>query len=385
VGDVGRVSRGRILYVITDPVSLRLLRGQLAQMVASGFEVQLACASGPELDRFAMTEGVAAHAVRLTRSPHPVQDLVALFQLVRLMRQIRPALVNASTPKAGLLGTIAAWIGRVPVRVYVVRGLRFENASGWNRRMLKLFERLSIRCATNVIFNSRSLRSAAEGEGVIRVHRGIVLGAGSGNGLDFARFVEMPTRAEARERFGISRDQPVIGFVGRYTRDKGISDLLDAFDRVTSRLPGAQLVLVGGFDDSDPVSTDTRDRIANDSNIIDLGWMDEPVAVFAAMDVLAFPSYREGLPNVPLEAQASGIPVVAYAATGTIDAVLDGETGVLVTLGSIEGMADVVVELLGDPWRREAMSRRGNAWVTAEFARERVWRELAENYGLWLC
>lgn len=235
--------RPRILYVITDPISLRFLRGQLAYIRNAGFEVHLATAAAPELDDFARSEGAVPHAVRLTRAPHLIRDFLALVDLVRLMRKLRPDAVNVSTPKAGLVAGLSAWICRVPVRVYVVRGLRYENATGAKRKVLRFLEMISMRCATKVMFNSRSLRSVAVADRLIEVGRGVVLGSGSGNGLDFGRFLERPNRSDARAQLGLLPDRPIVGFVGRYTRDKGIADLIEAFDRVEAAAPGVTDVL----------------------------------------------------------------------------------------------------------------------------------------------
>jgi glycosyltransferase involved in cell wall biosynthesis len=238
--------------------------------------------------------------------------------------------------------------------------------------------------ATNVVFNSRSLRAAAEADGLIRSGRGVVLASGSGNGLDFARFESAPDRSSARSRIGLDADDRVLGFVGRYTRDKGIEDLLEAFSIISESIPGVRLVLAGRQDESDPISADCLRRIADTELITDLGWIDEPIELLAAIDVLVFPSYREGLPNVPLEAQALGVPVVAYGATGTVDAVIDGETGILVSVGSIVGLADGVAELVSDRSRMVEMGERGREWVRGEFAPERIWDELLLNYEFWI-
>ncbi len=175
----------------------------------------MATAGSPALDEFARTEGVIPHRVRLTRSPHPLRDALSLVDLLRLIRRVRPDLVNVSTPKAGLVGGLAAWLSRVSVRVYVVRGLRFEIATGWRRRVLRLLEGLAMRASTHVVFNSRSLRRLTESEGLIAAGRGIVIASGSGNGVDVSRFIDLSDGPDVRSRLGIPADVGVVGFVGR--------------------------------------------------------------------------------------------------------------------------------------------------------------------------
>jgi glycosyltransferase involved in cell wall biosynthesis len=375
--------RGRLLYVITSPVSTRLLRGQLRWMGGVGFEVHLACGDGPDLDAFAADEGVTVHRLPLVRPPRPVADLRALVATFQLVRRLEPAIVNASTPKAGLLGMLAARAAGVPVRVYVIRGLRFEGEVGRRRTVLRAFDRLAARSANHVLANSPSLLDLAVREGVVAGGAGEVLGSGSGNGVDIRRFADRPARGPARRALGLPDDGPVIGFVGRLTRSKGIDDLLRAFDVVAAQRPDARLLLVGGFEPDDPVGSEVRHRIEHAPRVHVVGWVEDTTATYGAIDVLAFPSYREGLPNVVLEAQAAGVPVVAYAATGTCDAVRPGTSGVLVAVGDVDGMASALGALLDDEARRAAFGAAGRRWVEATFAPERVWGALAERYLAW--
>lgn len=374
----------RILYVITDPVSTRLLRGQLRWMVNAGFDVHLACGPGPELHLFGQAEGIPVHELPLVREPKPIQDLRAVIATVALVRRLRPMLINASTPKAGLIGTVAAWLCRVPVRVYVIRGLRFEGMEGLRRSLLRNLDRVAIRLATQVLFNSRSLERRAVDERLIGAGNSIVLGAGSGNGVDLTRFGSLPSRGEARRAAGLDEQAQVIGFVGRFTRDKGVVDLLTAFRDLAATRPALRVLMVGTFEQGDPVPVEVRDAIVGDKRIVLTGWVHDPALVYPAMDLLAFPSYREGLPNGPLEAQASGIPVVGYAATGTVDAVRPGETGELVPVGNISALVEAIGNLLDNPRRARLLGTKGRQWVAEAFRPERVWTDLGARYAAWL-
>lgn len=370
--------------MITDPVSTRLLRGQLQWMAKAGFEVHLACSPGPQLEYFARSEGVTMHHLPLIREPHPVADLRALLATITLMYRVRPLLVNSSTPKAGFIGTLAGWLCRVPVRVYVIRGLRFEGEFGLRRSVLRALDQVTVSLATHVVFNSRSLEQLAVREGLVGPGVGMVSGAGSGNGVDVSRFASLPSREDARSALGLDHSAQVIGFVGRLTRAKGLEDLVATFEQLAVARPALRLLLVGDFEEGDPVAGRVQRRIERDHRIVWMGWVEDPAPVYPVMDVLAFPSYREGLPNVPLEAQAAGVPVVAYSATGTVDAVRSGETGELVAVGDIEALTRVVGELIDDPERGRKLGEQGCAWVTKEFAPERLWQELENCYIEWI-
>jgi glycosyltransferase involved in cell wall biosynthesis len=368
-------SRTRLLYVITSDISARFLRGQLADMMRRGFDVSVATAlSNPPA---AFDAGTHLHDVGFRRQPSPAHDVRALISTVRVIRRVRPAVVNASTPKAGLIGMTAAWLCRVPRRVYVVRGLRFETTAGTTRRVLCLLERLATAFATDVVFNSRSLLDAAERSGAVRAGRGRVLAGGSGNGIDPRPFTQLPERSAAKASFGLDPGRPVVGFVGRFTRDKGIEDLVAAFGENAD----VTVLLVGDHEDGDPIAGSVRATIERAPHVRHVPWTDDLRTAYRAMDVLVFPSYREGLPNVPLESQLCETPVVAYAATGTVDALADGVGGVLVPVGQTSALHDRTVQLLDDPELRSRMGSAGRAWVTERFDQSVVWGALADVIG----
>jgi glycosyltransferase involved in cell wall biosynthesis len=396
--------RTPILYVLTTEISSVLVAGQLSYLIEHGFDVTVGtrrAAPGTPPVPGKWDDGVVVEHIPFARQPSPVADLVALWATIRLVRQVRPTIVNASTPKAGLLGMLAAWTCRVPVRILVVRGFRFETVTGWRRRLFVMLERLATRCATVVIFNSRSLLAVGEAAGVVPPGRGEVLGSGAGNGIDVVRFADdrLPSRAEARERFGLPADAPVIGFVGRFTKDKGIEDLLTAFTTLSpacseeaqaqshdglTRSGGGEagvepwLLLVGQFEDGDPIDDATSVTIADHPRIVTMPWVTDTAVVYPAMDVLAFPSYREGLPNVPLQAQLCGVPVVGYAATGTVDAVEEGVGGTLVPVGDSIAFRARLHDVLRDRGAQAALSDARRTWVSERFDQRRVWASLLD-------
>ncbi len=365
-----------MLYAVTSDISARFLRGQLEFLIDHGYEV----AVGTRLSEraAAFDDGVQIHDLPLEREPSPVADLRGLFAVIALIRRVRPTIVNASTPKAALIGMLAAWLLRVPQRVYVVRGLRFETASGFGRGILRWLERLTTACATDVVYNSRSLLTVAERERSVRSGRGVVLAGGSGNGIDVDRFRDLPSRDDSRRALGLPPDADVVGFVGRLTRDKGVVDLVQSVRADDDTV----LLLVGDFEPGDPVPSATQHGIETAPNIIHLPWVDDPRTIYPAMDLLVFPSYREGLPNVPLEAQLCGVPVIAYGSTGTIDAVFPGAPNEIVPTGDVDALATAIERQLhgphidGGPDDSDAPIR----WVTEQFGQRQVWEELLSVY-----
>jgi glycosyltransferase involved in cell wall biosynthesis len=373
-----RAGRGRaVLYLLTTDTSSVLVRGQLDHLAAAGWSVIV----GVRRDRGAAFDTSAQVVdVPFVREPSLLHDVIALAHVLRLIRTIRPDVVNASTPKAGLLGMLGAWLLRVPRRVYVVRGLRFETATGVRRSLYRNVERVAAWCATDVVFNSRSLRDVAVRNGIARRSHTAVLAGGSGNGVDPARFADLPSRADARTALGIRADATVVGFVGRFTRDKGLSDAVHAFRAIAASRPHLVLLLVGDLEQGDRPDDATISAITTDPRVVRTGWLLDLRVAYAAMDVLVFPSFREGLPNAPLEAQLCGVPVVGYAATGTVDAVLDGTSGVLVPTGRRDDLAGALARVVDDDVERHEMGAAGARWVREQFAPERVWDALVHTY-----
>jgi glycosyltransferase involved in cell wall biosynthesis len=376
--------RIRLCYVITSPLTSRFLRGQLRYMQSHNYEVTLISAPGADLAWFKQTEDIEIITVPMEREIHLFRDIRALFQLYCVFRAIRPHIVNAGTPKAGLLALVAAFFARVPVRIYTVRGLRLETATGIKRRILSLTERVASACAQRVIAVSRSLADEYLKLGLTAEAKLQVLAGGSSNGVKPSDFEPTPSRrthaVELRDRLGIAHSEPVIGFVGRLTRDKGIEDLVQAFLQLSHTLPQSWLILVGGVEKDDTLDEATLDMVRKHPRIVSTGFVQDAAIYYHMMNVLAFPSYREGFPNAVLEAQAAGIPVVGYRATGVVDAIADGITGRLVPMGASEDLAQALGEYLSCP----ELAVRHGAWgrhrVEHEFSNERVWNALLEEY-----
>lgn len=373
-----------VIHVTTVPMSLVFLRGQAEYMRRRGIDIQVVSSPGEDLHAFAAAEGVRATAVPMTRAITPLTDLRSLLRLWLLFLRERPAIVHSHTPKGGLLGTIAATAAGVPVRLYHMRGLPLMSAGGLKRRILTLTERVSCGLATEVLCVSHSLREAAIDLGLDHEQHLRVLAGGSGQGVDAGyRFDPQRTGHQSRARFrearGIRGDALVFAFVGRVVRDKGVHELCEAWQRVRAILPDAHLLVVGPFEEQDPVRPDVRRLLEEDPRVHLEGRVEDTPAVYAAADVVVLPTYREGFPNVPLEAAAMERPVIATAVPGCVDAVVDGVTGTLVPVRDAPALAAAMVSY-ADADLRERHGSNGRQRVLRSFSREAIWAALADTY-----
>ena len=377
------VEKGRplpqVVVGITHPQTCLTLTGRLRALGEAGFRVTLVSSPGELLERTASAQGARAIAVPIRREIAPVWDLVSLVRLWRLLVHLRPDLTEFSSPKAGLLGTFAALLAGVPARVYMVRGFKLETSTGMKRRILLAAERAAAACAQVVLCNSESVRAEALALRIAPAQKLKLLGNGSSNGVNVERF--SPGPSDVRERLGIGSEVPVIGFVGRLTRDKGLPELIEAFENILIEERAARLQLVGWFDAAeDALGPALQERIERHPQIHCTGFVDDTAPYYRAMDLLVLPTWREGFPNVVLEAAATGIPAVTTESTGSRDSVIPEVTGLLIPPGYPDAIVEAVMKLLRDPARRRRMGEAARVWVTEHFSDTRVLGLTAEFY-----
>jgi lipopolysaccharide/colanic/teichoic acid biosynthesis glycosyltransferase/glycosyltransferase involved in cell wall biosynthesis len=375
----------KLVHIMTVPQSLFFLTRQVRFMKDRGFEVHAIASPGPALGRFGREEGIPTYSVEMPRRISPLGDLVALVRLVRILRRIRPTIVQSHTPKGGLLGMIAAFLAGVPVRIYTLHGLPLETARGLKRVLLRWTEKISCLLANQIIPVGPSLRRTGVAEGLAPAVKMKVLGKGTINGVDALGRFNPCLQAQSEGRAvrlaqGIPPDACVIGFVGRIVRDKGLEDLVQAWKSLREEHQDLHLLVVGAFEPQDPISKSSEDILRSDPRVHLTGNVDSMRPMYSAMQVLVLPTYREGFPTVPLEAAAMGLPVVATRVTGCVDAVLDGVTGTLVPAKDPDQLRDALRTYLDDPELGLERGRAGRERVLREFRQEVVWENFNREY-----
>jgi glycosyltransferase involved in cell wall biosynthesis len=379
------LARPRLVIAVNSAIALGFVQGQLQFSQDRGFDVTVLC---PERRKdeweVARPKGVSIIEVPMKRNIAPWRDLQSLLRLWHVMRALRPTVTNVGTPKAGLLGGFAAWLNRVPCRFYTLHGLRFETSKGLKRRILVYAERLACRFAHRIVCVSHSVRERAIASGLTSAERMVVFGLGSCNGVDASRFAATPQTvrraAQLRHQLGIPLRAPVVLFVGRLTCDKGIPELIKAFSQLVARFPELRLLVAGCFEDGDPLPSETRTYLETHPHVILAGAVPDTAPYYAVADVLVLPSHREGLPTVVLEAQAAGVPIVGASATGIVDVVADGETGLLFPVGNVPALTEAIARLITDGALAIKLGLAGQEQVRSKFRQEQVWQALHREY-----
>jgi glycosyltransferase involved in cell wall biosynthesis len=370
-----------VVHVTTVPISLRAhLSGQGRFMRSRGFEVHAITSPGPEAGDFSRREGVEVETIAMRRAITPAADLAALWKLWRALRRLHPHIVHSHTPKGGLLGMIAGILSGAPVRIYHLRGLPFVTASGFRRQLLRASERASCLLAHRVLAVSESMRSIAVEEGFCPPEKIKVLLGGSGNGVDAeGRFRPRPeaARLAARRERDLPSDARVIGFVGRLGPEKGSAELLSAWKALREREPRLHLLLVGP---DEGLTRAQCEALRRDPRVRLTGHVGDAAPMYPAMDVVALPTYREGFPNVALEAAAMALPIVATDVPGCRDAVVHGETGTLVPARDALALERALERYLEDPALRARHGAAARKRVLSDFRREAIWDAIALEY-----
>ena len=368
----------KCIRISTIPLSLDvLLQGQL-RMLSEHYEVVGVSSPGEELDKVAQREGIRTIAVPMERKISPFKDLVSLFRLIRLFHREKPWMVHSLTPKAGLLAMTAAWICRVPVRIHMFTGLVFPTTTGLKQKILMATDSITCACATNVLPEGKGVKKDLEHFRITSKPLQII-GNGNINGIDLEFFDRTPEVLELAEKY---RKEEVVTFcfVGRIVRDKGMNELVAAFQRLHQAYPNTRLILVGPFEEKlDPVLPETRQAIEEHAAIEWMGWQNDIRPFLAASEVFVFPSYREGFPNVVLQAGAMGLPSIVTDINGSSEIITEGVNGFIIPSQDEEALYKAMEKLL-DTEERRKLAQQARPQIANRYERKALWKELLKFY-----
>lgn len=361
----------KILRATTVGMSLNIFcKELLSELKEEGYEIVALSSPDSDLKELGEREGVRTIGVQMERRVNPWKDFISLMKLIRVMRKEKPDMVHSMTPKAGLLCMIAAWLVGVPVRLHTFTGLVWPTASGLSRRILILTDKITCACATHII---------PEGDGVKRdLQRCItskpmeVLGYGNIRGVNLNYWRKTAERQEGPLTFI---------FVGRIVREKGMNELVEAFVKLNQEYPKTRLLLVGPYEnDLDPVSSKTKNLIETCPSIEAVGSQKDVRPFYEQSDVLVFPSYREGFPNVVIEAGAMELPSIVTDINGSREIIAHGENGVIVPPQDEHALWEALKWMVEHPMERKSMAEKARPMVANRYEEGFVRKCLKDYY-----
>lgn len=379
----------KLIRITTVPLSLKvLLKGQLRFMASNGFDVKGVSSEGEELREVHENEGIAVEAITMSRKITPFQDLKSLWEMWNFLRKEKPQIVHTHTPKAGIIGMLAARLAGVPHRLHTVAGLPLMEATGTKRKILNFVEKLTYSSATRVYPNSKGLYDFILQNNFTQSNKLKIIANGSSNGIDTTFFspdqVTELERVTLREKLNIQPDDFVFVFVGRIVSDKGINELIKAFSElqtVENKPAGIKLLLVGGLEnDLDPLNPETLAEINQNKDIISVGFQQDVRSFFAIADALVFPSYREGFPNVVMQAGAMGLPSIVSDINGCNEIIIEGENGLIIPSKNVEKLKEKMLTLAKDKNLYTKLKGNSRRMIENRYEQSVVWNALLEEY-----
>lgn len=350
------------------------------------YDVTAIAADEPELKRVAKKYGVKSHHVEMTRTISPLKDLFAVWKLYQFLRREKPEIVHSHTPKAGIVGMMAAYFAGVPNRFHTVAGLPLLEAKGLKRMILNSVEKLTYHFATKVYPNSFEMEKIIINEKFCSPEKLQVIGNGSSNGIDVLYFnsddVSVTDQQFLKEKLGIQEDNFVFIFVGRLVKDKGINELISAFKSLNrTNTNQLKLLLVGPLEqDLDPLIPETLATIQSDSQIVSVGFQEDVRLYFSISDCLVFPSYREGFPNAVLQAGAMNLPSIVTDINGCNEIIQQNENGLIIPVKNEEKLRAAMKIITENPELYKKMKAQSRDIVVDRYSQQKVWDALLMEY-----
>lgn len=369
----------KLIRAVTASQSIGFFEPIVPDLQAKGYEVVSVSSPGLEVQHL-REMGVKCIEVSMERHISLSKDIVSLWKLIKVFRKEKPDIVHSMTPKAGMLCMLAAWICRVPVRIHTFTGLVWPTASGLKRKILMATDWLTCACATHVIPEGEGVKNDLLNHGI--THKPLkVLGYGNVRGIDLEHYARTEVVMRKADKIRV-KDVFTFVFVGRIVRDKGINELVAAFKRLQTKVPKTRLILVGEYEDAlDPITPEARKEIEDNSCILAVGNQKDVRPWLAASDALVFPSYREGFPNVVIEAGAMGLPSIVTDINGSREIIQDGVNGLIVPSKNEDALLKEMERLVEDAALASYLASHARRLVASRYEQGYVKQCLLDFYS----
>lgn len=377
----------KLIRITTVPLSLKtLLKGQL-KFMSSYFDVSAVSSGGEELNQVGKEEGVNIIPIDLTRKITPLKDFISLIKMYVLLKTEKPLIVHTHTPKAGIIGMLASKLAGVPIRLHTVAGLPLLEASGLKRKILNFVEKITYSCATNIYPNSQGLFHFIVQNKFAVGSKVKVIGNGSSNGINTDFFdcdkVDPKEIERLRNELKIEESDFVWIFVGRIVGDKGINELISAFKTLKDSINNVsmKLLLVGSQEiDLDPLHPKTINEINSNPNIISVGFQKDVRPYFAISSALVFPSYREGFPNVVMQAGSMAIPSLVSDINGCNEIIIDGQNGLLFPVKDCNAILQAMNKILINREMYLKLKENSRKLIVDRYEQKVMWEKILNEY-----
>jgi len=357
------------------------IKDQVEFIRDNGYDVKVVC----NKDFESPYEGLEVEHIPFEREISPFKDIKTLFQLSKYLRKENPDIIHFSTPKAGLLGMTAGFICGIKTRIYMIRGLRLETATGYKKMILNTTEKIACTFSTHVMVISDSMEHEVIRMNLTKKNKIVRIGKGSSSGIDLNRFnpsnIDDDHLNELQGKLDIHDEDFIMGYAGRLTKDKGIDLLIESFQKLHEMNSDLKLLLIGDFESSDPLKQESENIIHQHPSIIYVPYTDGMDHYYSLMDLFILPTYREGFSNVSIEAQSMGVPVVTFDSTGASDTVEHGKTGLITESKSVDGLVKAIGELIRNDTKRKEMARVSRGYIAENFDRNLMHQKLLNFYN----
>lgn len=374
----------KLIRITTVPISLKiLLKGQLSFM-SEHFEVVGITSPGKEIQEVEKDENIKVIPILMSRKITPFQDLKSLWRTYKALKNEKPDIVHTHTPKAGLVGMAAAYLAGVPHRLHTVAGLPLMEVTGNKRKVLNIVEKMTYRLATRIYPNSKGLYDFITENRFTRPDKLKFLGNGSSNGINVSHFskkdMDDSVLADLKEKHHISNNDFIFIFVGRLVGDKGVNELVSAFSNLQH--DHVKLLLVGLMEiELDPLASKTVKEIHSNPKIISVGFQKDVRPFLAISNALVFPSYREGFPNVVMQAGAMELPCIVSDINGCNEIIQEGKNGVIIPVKNEEAILQAMTAFISGSEYIAKLKKNSRKMIVERYEQTVVWRALLEEYN----
>lgn len=378
----------KLVRITTVPSSIKgLLKGQL-KFMSNYYDILGVSSEGENnmLANFGIDQGIRVHKIEMTRTISPISDLKALYLLYKLLKKEKPFIVHSHTPKAGTIGMLAARLANVPHRLHTIAGLPLLEATGFKRYILDTVEKITYACATQIFPNSYGLKDIILESRFTTENKLKVIANGSSNGINTEYFnpelYDKNSNTRIRKELGFSNEDFIFVFAGRMVKDKGVNELIKTFEKISNEFKHSKLLLLGDYErDLDPLLPETEEIINTNKNIKFTGFIKDIRPYFSTSDALVFPTYREGFPNVVMQACAMNLASIVTDINGCNEIIEHNNNGIIIPPKDEHALYEAMKFMLTNPEKRKEMAQVSRSKIVDNYEQEVVWKALLKEYN----